>query len=478
MATDSHLDALVEAARQRMEHEFGPCDDADWAALLAWTAAAALYPDAAWDRPVCRPAEWVDAASRATAWLTEHEDALRSSVAQCPKLGTLARRIGALAGDVLTSAPLSPPLRLIEQPWTPSSPIDVLLFDSFSHVSHELWPLMVEGLQAALDRGFDGEVLAAHTSWLDRGAQVRRAERYDAVADRLLEHGLVAAMFPRSAHLLHGPVEGETEWHRAMSERLLARGVAVANPYDVSARADDKWRTYELLLAAGVPTPRTWLLSKGAGVADADALLGSLDVARHRHVVLKPRYGTAGRGVAVVDARADRLLDAIPAAAASGDVIAQPFCNDLRVPDDEGRPVPAVLRFNVTLDGSSRRHVDSGYVHVGRAEDDMVVNVATSGRSTAVDFERLSVHGEVLPLAFVSSVVATVTKGVDAVDPGRLLRLVGVDVVVGDDGAGDLTGYVLDMNPRPAGLIRSRLIDVDTMQSGEVGVSRALWYSS
>lgn len=473
MATDSHLDALVEAARQRMEHEFGPCDDADWAALLAWTAAAALYPDAASDRPVCRPAEWVDAASRATAWLTENEDALRSSVALCPKFGTLARRIGALAGDVLTSAPLSPPLRLIEQPWTPSSPIDALVFDSFSYASHELWPLMVDGLQATLDRGFDGEVLAVHTSWLDDGAQAHRAMRYDAVADRLLEHDLVAAMLPRSAHLLHGSVEGETEWHRAMSERLLARGVAVANPYDVSACADDKWRTYELLLAAGVPTPRAWLLQEGVG-----ARLDSPDVARQRYVVLKPRYGTAGRGVAVVEARADRLREAVRAASISGDAIAQPFCNDLRVPDDEGRLVPAVLRFNVTLDGSSRRHVDSGYVHVGRAEEDMVVNVATSGRSTAVDFERLSVHGETLPPAFASSIVATVIKGVDAVDPGRLLRLVGVDVVVGDDGAGDLTGYVLDMNPRPAGLIRSRLIDVNTMRSGEIGVSRALWYSS
>jgi len=82
-------------------------------------------------------------------------------------------------------------------------------------------------------------------------------------------------------------------------ERLAEAGVRVRNPPAALLRAHDKLLTARALRAAGLPHPRTKLIERGAELPDLDF-----------PVVLKPRFGSWGRDVALCQDR-DELAQAL-----------------------------------------------------------------------------------------------------------------------------------------------------------------------
>jgi glutathione synthase/RimK-type ligase-like ATP-grasp enzyme len=77
-------------------------------------------------------------------------------------------------------------------------------------------------------------------------------------------------------------------------ERLATAGVRVLNPPSALVATHDKLLTARALRRAGLPHPRTWLIAEGAP-----------SPAPELPVVLKPRFGSWGRDVALCTTPAD-----------------------------------------------------------------------------------------------------------------------------------------------------------------------------
>lgn len=114
---------------------------------------------------------------------------------------------------------------------------------------------------------------------------------------RLLEPGDVALGRLDVRDGLDGIESGSPEL-----ERIASGGVRVLNPPSALVAAHDKLLTARVLRLAGVPHPHSWLIAEGLPTA-----------APELPVVLKPRFGSWGRDVALcrtqteLDAQLERL---------------------------------------------------------------------------------------------------------------------------------------------------------------------------
>jgi [lysine-biosynthesis-protein LysW]--L-2-aminoadipate ligase len=140
-------------------------------------------------------------------------------------------------------------------------------------------------------------------------------------------------------------------------ERLTTAGVHVLNPPSALVAAHDKLLTARALRRAGLPHPRTWLIAEGAP-----------SPAPELPVVLKPRFGSWGRDVALCRTPADveNTLDELARRSwfREHGVLAQelvpPLGWDLRIVVAGGRVVGAARRSAAT--GEWRTNVSLGGV--------------------------------------------------------------------------------------------------------------------
>ncbi|HDS74330.1 MAG TPA: hypothetical protein ENN56_02215 [Firmicutes bacterium] len=370
MANDRNTSALERRARSWFEFDVETPSDADSDAILTRTAALALAPSyAPGDTPPFAPSEWH----------TLRSDALRFVSA----LDTSrAERIADIAADLLTSAPLAPPLRFVDTLPEPHPPVS-LIFSAWPHATHELWPIMVDALVV-------NGAQAVHDTWLDDDNRVRKAIRYDVEADRLIEGENATPQHPKRSLLLLGPVDNERVWHQQLDESLRASGIEVLNPYRMALIADDKWATYERWRAASVATPETRLITR----ATIDTAEESLRHIRQlgECVVVKPRCGTAARNVTITT-DIDEALDAVRSILRDDDAIIQPFQNDLRWSGESDTAYPTVLRINVVRGECGTVRAESGYLHVAPTAEQLVASVAQFGRGRSICRNSLEIGG-------------------------------------------------------------------------------------
>ncbi len=452
MANDRDASALEHQARSWFEFDAGAPSDADSDAILARTAALALAPSyTPGDKPPFAPSEWATLRGDALRFLTTRS---------VPR----SERIADIAADLLTSAPLAPPLRFADTLPEPYPPV-ALIFSTWPHATHELWPLMVDALVA-------NGAHAVHDTWLDDDSRVRRAIRYDVDADRLIEGDVTESVRPERVLLLLGPTDSERAWHGQLDESLRASGIDVLNPYRTALVADDKWAAYERWCAADVATPETQLITR-ATVDTAEESLRHIRRLADR-VVIKPRYGTAARNVTVTT-DTDEALDAIRSILRDDDAIVQPFQNDLRWSGEADTAYPTVLRINVVCDGRGGLHAESGYIHVASSADQRVANVARMGHGRSICRDSLEVGG--VPITESETLVfeSIAEKAVRALTDDDTTCLIGVDIVAERDETGVIRPYVIDANPRPAGLPHSRFLTPDWELPGDPGVTLTLW---
>jgi ribosomal protein S6--L-glutamate ligase len=107
-------------------------------------------------------------------------------------------------------------------------------------------------------------------------------------------------------------LKDKSELAMSVAASLHAAGAAVLNPYPVSALLRDKIATFQILQAAGVPTPQSFVAS------DLEQLRAAVAQAPF---VLKPYRGSRGAGVCVVE-DADGLAALPPIA---GPIFAQRY---------------------------------------------------------------------------------------------------------------------------------------------------------
>lgn len=452
MKNEHKVSALRERARSWFEFDAGPPDSADEEAISAREAALTLVPTyAPGESPPYSSSSWHTLQVEALRFLSSREE-------------SFPERLACVVADLLTSAPLAPPLRFVDALREPSPPIS-LVFAAWPHVTHELWPLMVDAL-------IEGGAQAVHDTWLTSDMCVTRALRYDVYTDRLVEGGIAEPQQLERVLLLMGPTDSERAWHERLDELCRDHGVTVLNPYSTARIADDKWETFTLWLANGVPTPDTTLItSKTAQSAE--------DVVRHimrirERVVVKPRYGTAARHVTITP-DVSTAVDAIRTTLRADDVIVQPFRNALRWVSGDATAYPAVVRLNVACNWRGNVRAESGYVHVASNAANFVANVAQHGCGRAIVREHLTVDG-VLLADFETRMIESVAEdAVRALVTGAEPCIMGVDVVAERDDTGVIQPYVIDANPRPAGLPHSRFLTADWELPGDPGVTLTLW---
>lgn len=156
---------------------------------------------------------------------------------------------------------------------------------------------------------------------------------------------------------------------------LAARGIRTLNRAAALLAAHDKLLTARLLLRAGLPHPRTRLLSPDVGVyarsesasADSDlAHIGALLPELRLPVVVKPRFGSWGRDVVRCDdadalRRHVRELETRPWFRAHGAIVQElvpPHGSDLRIVVAGGSVVGAIER--VAAPGEWRTNIALG----------------------------------------------------------------------------------------------------------------------
>ena len=444
-----------QRARSWFEFDAGAPSGTDSDAILARTAALARAPSyTPGDRPLFAPSEWASL----------RRDALRFLGAYGAKH---AERIADIAADLLTSAPLAPPVRFGGTLPEPHPPVS-LIFSAWPHVTHELWPLMVDALVA-------NGAQAVHDTWLDDDNRVRRAMRYDVDADRLIEGDIAEPGQPERVLLLLGPTQNERVWHQRLDESLRTSGIEVLNPYCAALVADDKWTAYTRWCATDVTTPETRLITR----ANDDSAEESLRYVRQLadRVVVKPRYGTAARNVTVTT-DIEEALDAIRSIVRYDDAIVQPYRNDLRWSSEADTAFSAVLRINVVRDARGGLHAESGYNHVAPSADQHVASVARMGHGRSICRDSLEVGG--VPITESETLVfeSIAEKAVRALIDEETTCLIGVDIVAERDETGVIRPYVIDANPRPAGLPHSRFLTPDWELPGDPGVTLKLWSDS
>jgi len=378
--------------------------------------------------------------------------------------------------------PAAPPLLVSPVPEPRSEeklrgrPMIGVVFDYPLAITHELYPLWTDAFvfpqTAPACPSF--EVVGIHVSWLDAACSARRTILFHPDLDLFLEAPLSQSR-PVAAVLLLCQSPGT---HQDLAARLTKAAVPHLNPYELARIADDKWQCFTRWTENHVATPPTCLLGRDLSPQAAQQAIGDfIDHHQREHGwVIQPRRGTEGEQVTWVEegeTAEEELFQGWQEMAATDDAILRPRVGLAGLPSRDG-PLPFDLRLHVSFDGVNYR-AESGYLLVAPGPDQPVSSTARGGliepfsrleevvriRADSPSVDRIPWTREDL-----DRVRKLVIRAVEAVGP---LGLAGVDVKL-DCQADGLMPSVLDLNPRPAGLLHADLFDAE-----EAGIASGLW---
>ncbi len=390
-------------------------------------------------------------------------------------------RLAQLAFERALGEPVSPELQVELAPLPPGE-LEPALAGELTHgvvcgelvgFTGELFPLVLDARCQALEAGHTPgiDVLGIHHEWLTDRGEARRAIFFDARRDALVEAPFLPALPLDGVQFLYLGAEREQERHEQLSAQLS--GCLQANPYPAARTADSKWETYRLLRAAGVPTPATVRIPAGASPEAVAAELSALPAeALGSGIVVQPDLGTEGCGVAAFPAAGGGpaggpALEHIRRLQRCGDVVVR-SCIPGRRWRSQGRSYSADLRVNVAWDGE-RYRAESGYLQVAGDAAAFASSVGRGGR--IVKLSEGALAGMELTRAEQEAALETACAAARALSAGAgdRLALVGIDLKL--EGEPDRArAWVLDANPRPAGLSHAELFE-----TGEPGVATGLW---
>lgn len=351
-------------------------------------------------------------------------------------------------------------------------------FDQPLAITHELYPLCTDAYVFNMEEHLDVplELVGVHDSWLDAEGRIQRGIRYSPELDAFIESSLSVPQMPHAALVVAHSRQG----HQKLSACLEAAGVPHVNRAAIAAVADDKWLCWQRWNKHKVPTPRTVLLPAAVSPGTQEEFLHqALNAAIPAPAgwIIQPRHGTEGRGITWVPDNADctsALLAAWAAIARHDDAILRPRIGLLGV-GGHGGPVAWDLRINVCFNGSAHR-ATSAYVLVAAGADSPIASVSAGGRTESVEWLGGTQLFDLLDPAtpavawsppLLDQAVEVAEQAVATTAP---LGLAGVDVKFDREGT-EVRCSVLDINPRPAGLLHANLLTTK-----DAGIGSALWH--
>ncbi|OPZ80253.1 MAG: hypothetical protein BWY76_03412 [bacterium ADurb.Bin429] len=349
-------------------------------------------------------------------------------------------------------------------PHAVAEPLHALVFSAFPHITHELYPLMVDACVAAPAL----RVVGVHVDWLHKG-RVTRAITYDVERDLLVEAPLAETVVPTTAQVLGLNLCHEHADHRRIAAELP--GTRLLNPPAGAALLDDKARTAACWQRVNLDTP-----AFAAYPADLVAFVAE----NGSRIVIKPGDGTEGRAVGIFDlhqpvqrAAAFRHLDELGANA-----LVTVERGTVRACTDKG-PVRCVIRINVCWDGA-RAWAESGYAQLAGSQG--IASAGRGGRVIALsDLWRRLCREDGTPLTPSPGdwrcLLATAENGTRALAgelDGTMPALIGLDLLLDVANNDSLLPILLEANPRPSGMARCTLLTANT-PTGDPGIAPHLW---
>ena len=365
--------------------------------------------------------------------------------------------------------------------------IVAVVFDSPLAIGHELYPLWTDAFATGRIEGRPTEVVGVHLSWLNETCQATRLISYDVAQDVFREETMSHPCTLDAAVIL---AQGSSA-HGDLSRRLQSAGIPHVNEYTATAsQADDKWACYTRWCEAKVSTPPTCLLEQGAHQQDLLAAVAEFVEACDQTPsgwYVQPRHGTESGGVEwipVGDAERgtprfkelyEQIVKAVRQMTTADDAIVRPAVGHLQLPTADG-PRGFDLRLH-TCRQAGATAVESGYIICAQSPNEPVVAISRGARIERL--AQLSVAGlagvdetgEEIEVPWTPDLQSRVFDVAAAAAATLDLDLAGVDLKL-DLLEQQVVPVVLDVNPRPAGLLHADLISTDPP---EPGIGASVW---
>lgn len=228
------------------------------------------------------------------------------------------------------------------------------------------WILFVGDIVPELQRGFD------EARKMGINVEVVNPKDVDIIVD-LDEPRIFVGGKPQPLPLfvIAGFVEEHDYYNLALLRQLEVMGSLCVNVADTLINTGDKLRAHQLLVAHGIPSPKTALVRKGM---TADELIEHMGLP----MVLKVLDGSKGDGVILVDTRAelDKLLQILSAGDYQGELLAQKFIatssgRDVRILVVNRKPLVAMMRSSGKKENFKSNYSQGGQVASYELTDEM-----------------------------------------------------------------------------------------------------------
>jgi galactokinase/mevalonate kinase-like predicted kinase len=391
-----------------------------------------------------------------------------------------------------------------------------VVFSDNKNFTNELYPL----IQDSYTQGFNAHaeqtrnVIGVNRLYLTEDGKAARIIIYNHDTGELKEMELEEPIKIDRALTLYASQEA----HKEISVVFNKNSIEEVNPYEESSLLDTKSNCSNILSKQGINVPgfilasmrenkdtilrelKLYLLRENKDTIlrelklcllreNKDTILRELKLCLQKlseekdgyvSIVIKPNTGTEGelaKGfiVDIQNPDSDVLWTHIEAIIKAGDdAIITKFRGNIRYSEDGGKTTYAcTFRFNVTGDGENYE-ANSGYLQVAGSPDSLIASVSQGGKivgfSEALDNLYVD-SGDGKSTKVAKSYAASVLipamqeeaeKAVNVLDA----KFAGIDINP-ESNAGEAEDskkpvcYILDANPRPAGLTHSEAIDVE-----------------
>lgn len=394
--------------------------------------------------------------------------------------------------EAVYGEPLCPPLKILSEKESSGITIPgntlllVIIADQLPNVTNEIYPLMVDAYIHDLEtrNAPHHTVICVHTSWLTNQLEAMRAILFDQESGDLLETPLNIPL--QINQVLFLCISSAS--HQLWSERFSQRNISIINPYQKVKHADDKYDCYQRWVKIGVQTPEAKLiLAKDIQNkiifftrlqtifevffppnTNAEALL-----------ILQPNHGTEGRGIksfsgsakwqSFLEQNPDIYSHALEISLTDDLLLRRGVGNALYCENEDSPGVHFDIRLNV-INGRA----ESGFLMLAKPGE-IISSPGAGGHILELKTSALQLqtpdgkYSLTIGSPEWKSIEEMAQKAVKTFDD---IIFAGVDIRL-DLIDKKIIPWILDINPRPAGLSHSRYID-----SFEPGISRRLWKSS
>ena len=353
--------------------------------------------------------------------------------------------------------------------------------------------MQIDAIQNALDDNII--VLGIHPSWLMNNGHQLFTQKALWMDDKQLIC-LLSFQQPIQVDMIHFLMlqsATESSTHQALTEQLKPLSVSMINPYSPSlGYSESKYQSFQLWSKAmDVPIvqPESLFLSKNTVLSSViPAMTSFLSKHTAKSFYLLPDHGTEGLNAACFDVDPSDALS--PDHPAIEHLVSQIFPQDdaiLRIQrgnlyyENEIRHVkeylPFVLRVNVSWNGVIYQ-AESGFAVLAPAPENPVCSVSHKGKVIPVSeltrhLYRLDSENHAQPVKLKEpdwqTILETSKYALQTINEGQsprdYLKLAGLDYVLeyttGSDGKPRITPILLEINPRPSGLVYARGIRKD-----------------